>query len=805
MKTENWILFLLVLGTIANLFTLFFFPDSNTKVLISDLLFVFLNAVAVSAVLHTSLQLGSVSKTISRGWFFIALAQFSFLLGDLIWMIYEVFLYIEPYPSLADLFYVLYYPLILYGIFLLPHSKQNRFDQTKRILDALIVLLTASLMLWMYLIDPLISGFAQETMLVKFLTIAYPAGDIALFAALMILIYNYPVDRTNTPFILLILSMVVQIGTDVLFSIQSLSETYMSGGWLDSGWVFGYLFLGVAGVVQTSMNEVTTIEYKITLFSHQRYLSVFINKLRTVIPYSSVVLAYILLVVYESKPNVVNHFTHVLVVGLIIILVMLRQYLVLFENNKLNKKLRDALANVKEKSSTLENTNEILKQEIEYRKQIEQQLSFDALHDALTQLPNRTLFLDRLTHAIDFSRRDVDFAFAVLFLDLDQFKSVNDSLGHSVGDELLIQFVARINECLRKSDTFARMGGDEFAVLLEDHDAKIESIEVSNRIQQLLQRPFTILGQDFYVSASIGIVNEEIGEYENAESILRDADIAMYHAKELGKAQYQIFNTPLRSEMLSKIKLETQVRTSLIEKRFTLHYQPIFSIADGHLVGFEALVRWDHPQYGLLYPPDFLAIAESSGLILELGEWVLFEACRQMKQWIDEHPQAASLSMSVNLSGRQLNQTNLLQTLKNTLKQTALPARNLHLEITETVLIENQAHAVKLFDELHTLGIELQIDDFGSGYSSIGYLQRFPIDTIKIDKCFIQDLGIDYKGTQIVLSMIKIANDLGMKIIAEGIETKVQLDQLKTLACQYGQGYLLSKPLPPQNIVEFLI
>lgn len=807
LKTENWVLFLLVLGTIANLSILLFVSDSDFKIWISDLLFVILNATAVIALLYASIKLNPVAHTISRAWLFIVLAQISFLLGDLLWMIYEAVLHIEPYPSLADLFYILYYPLVLGGIFLLPRHKQNRFAQIRRVLDALIVLLTSSLMLWIYLIDPLVSDLAQETTLVKFLTIAYPAGDIVLLAALIILIYNYPEEQSCSPFIFLILSMVVQIGTDILFSIQSLSESYTSGDWLDIGWVFGYFFIGLAGVVQTKMcgSSLKVDSDKTFPFFRRWHFSDFMNKLSIGMPYFSVVLAYILLVVYESNPTSTNHFTHVLVVGVVIMLVMVRQHLVLLENDKLNQELLAALADVREKSSSLEDTNGILKQEIDHRKQVERQLSFDALHDALTKLPNRTLFLDRLTHAIDFSKRNTDFAFAVLFLDLDQFKSVNDSLGHTIGDELLIQFASRIKECLRKSDTFARMGGDEFAILLEDQNAKIESVDVSNRVQKMLLDPFTILGQDFYMTVSIGIVNEKIRDYENAESILRDADIAMYHAKDLGKAQYQIFNTPLRTEMLSKIKLENQIRTSLNEKRFTLHYQPIYSIIDDHLVGFEALVRWDHPQYGLLYPADFLAIAENSGLILELGEWVLYEACHQMKQWIEQYPLVRSLSISVNLSGRQLNQTNLVRTLKNTLKKTALPAKNLHLEITETALIENQAHAAKLFDDLHAMGIELQIDDFGSGYSSIGYLRHFPVDTIKIDKCFVQDLGSDYKGTQIVLSMIKIANDLGMKIIAEGIETKVQLDQLKTLSCQYGQGYLLSKPLPPQDIAELLV
>lgn len=798
------ILLFLLLGTFINLYILFFIPFVDEKILVSDISFVVLNIFSVVALLIASSRSKKTSRTVSHAWLFIALAELSFVIGDLLWLIYEGILHIEPYPSIADLFYLVYYPFLLYGIFLFPRENKNKFDQTKKWLDALIVLLTTSLLLWVYLIDPLVSDLGNETILIKFLAIAYPAGDLVLFASLLILIYNYPQDKTNTPLIFLIASIVVQIVTDILFSVQTLADVYVSGGWLDSGWILGYLFLGVAGVIQSKADEATS--GKSMLFYFQKLpFSKYIEKAWVSLPYITVVLSYVFLVVYEVRGNSSNHLFHVLVVGIIILLVMIRQYLVIFENDELNNQLEDALSELREKSSILEKTNDELKREVDLRKRTEEQLSFDALHDSLTQLPNRTLFLDRLNHAFDFTKRNKECAFSVLFLDIDNFKSINDSMGHFVGNELLIQFASRIKECLRKSDTFARLGGDEFVILLEDQVARAESIEVSNRIQDLLKKPFEITNQEFYITTSIGIVNEETDKYENAEDILRDADIAMYHAKELGKAQYQIFNAPLRTEMLSRIKLESQMRSALYERRFSLHYQPIFSIENDKLVGFEALIRWDHPQYGLLYPADFLSLAENSDLIVHIGEWVLSEACAQMKRWINKFPKNQDLTISVNLSGKQLKQKNLVNILRNVLSATELPAKNLHLEITETAMIENQEFASKTLSELHELGIEIQIDDFGAGYSSIGYLQRFPVDTIKIDKCFIQDLGINYKGTQIVLSMIQIANDLGIKIIAEGIETTNQLEKLKTLSCQYGQGFLFSKPLPPQNLEELLI
>ncbi len=733
-----------------------------------------------------------------------ALAQLSFLIGDVLWLIYEGILHIEPYPSLADLFYVVYYPLLLYGIFLFPRENKSKFDQTKRWLDAFIILLTTSMILWVYLIDPLVSDLGDATLLVKILTIAYPAGDIVLCAALLILSYNYPQDETNTPFVFLIASIVVQIVADILFSIQTLAGTYVSGGWVDSGWVLSYLFLGVAAVIQSKVAEIPS-DKNVLIYLHKLPLSKYIEKAGESLPYIAVVLSYVFLIVYEICGNPDDHLFHILVVGITILLVMIRQHLVRIENNELNYRLGNTLSELQQNSFVLETTNVQLKQEIILRKRTEEQLSFDALHDSLTQLPNRNLLLDRLNHAIVVSKRKKECVFSVLFLDIDHFKSINDSMGHFIGDKLLIQFAARIKECLRKSDTFARLGGDEFAILLEDQVNEVESVEISKRIQNLLKEPFKIANQDFYITTSIGIVNEKTEKYETADDILRDADIAMYHAKELGKAQYQIFNAPLRTEMLSKIKLESQMRIALNDHKFTLHYQPIISIKIDKLVGFEALIRWDHPQYGLLFPADFLSIAENSGLIVEIGEWVLFEACAQMKNWIDRYPKTQDLSMSVNLSGRQIKQTDLVDTLENVLRTTGLPAKNLHLEITETAMIENQELASKVFHDLSNMGLELQIDDFGSGYSTIGYLHQFPVDAIKIDRCFIQDLGIDYKGTQIVLSMIKMANDLGIQIVAEGIETTNQLEKLKALPCQYGQGFLFSKPLPAQNLEELLV
>lgn len=798
----GFLLYALMFMAAANLIIIFFYRLHN-KVFISDLLFIILNALSVTAVIFAAAYSRAESKKISSAWYCIAIAQLSFVIGDVLWFIFEAVLKIEPFPSLADLFYMLYYPLILIGIFLFPRVKTSKLELTKNRIDLILILFSFGLILWFFLLSPFVSGLGEEPFLIKFLSLAYPAGDLVLFVALLVLIYNYPKEKEQSALFFLIFSIFIQIIADIIFSYQSLVGSYVSATWVDSGWVFGYLFLGFAGIIRSGAG--IEIRRSNILNSLQKIsLSKYINKIQKYLPYFFIGSSYAYLIFYTLNEIPGKFINLLVVIGVVIFLSLIRQHLVIVENEKLNNELEGTLSNLAAKSTQLEKTNEDLRHEIIERKKVEEQLSFDALHDGLTKLPNRTLLLDRLNHAMEISKRNGDYSFSVLFIDLDQFKNVNDTLGHSIGDELLISFTARVKKCIRNSDTFARLGGDEFAILLEDHETKNKAVDVANRIQKNQYEPYLLCGQKFFVTASIGIVNDISETYDSAEAILRDADIAMYRAKELGKAQYQIFSTPLRSAMLSRITLESQMRSALSEKNFVIHYQPIYTLENNSLIGFEALLRWNHPQLGLLMPADFLSIAESSGMIIEIGNWVLVEACAQMKKWIDRSPEFRGLSVNVNFSGKQFVQSNFVERVKEALRVTGLPSRCLHLEITETILIENQDMAVKIFKELHKMGIELQIDDFGSGYSSMGYLQRFPVDAVKIDGMFIKDVEKSNKGAQIVQTMIKMASDLGMKIIAEGIETNMQLQKLKTMACDYGQGFYLSYPMPTEKIEELL-
>jgi len=441
--------------------------------------------------------------------------------------------------------------------------------------------------------------------------------------------------------------------------------------------------------------------------------------------------------------------------------------------------------------------------DISDRKQVEQQLVHDAFHDALTGLPNRAMFLERVSTALKRIKRYPHQLFAVLFLDVDRFKIVNDSMGPVMGDRLLIAIADKLNQCLRSTDMVARLGGDEFSILLEDIKDIKDATKVADRILELLGSPFTLNGYEVVTTASIGIAMLSPA-YEQPEQVLRDADIAMYRAKRAGKARYEIFDKVMYSYALGLLQLENDLRRAIEKREFKLHYQPITSLVSASLTGFEALVRWHHPEKGMVSPVEFIPIAEETGLIVPLGEWVLREACQQMKQWQDQFSWVAPLKMSVNLSAKQLREKQLIQKIDDILLETNLNPNCLKLEITESVLMENTEVVAKILWQLRSRNIELSLDDFGTGYSSLSYLHSFPVNTVKIDRSFVSRMNDNEENSEIVKAIVTLAHTLGMDAVAEGIETSEQLAQLKSLACEQGQGYFFSKPLDSQAATELL-
>lgn len=444
-----------------------------------------------------------------------------------------------------------------------------------------------------------------------------------------------------------------------------------------------------------------------------------------------------------------------------------------------------------------------VQQELNERKRAEEQLTHNAFHDALTGLPNRALFMDRLGHALERAKRHPESFFAVLFLDLDRFKVVNDSLGHAIGDQLLIESARRLTQCVRIEDTVARLGGDEFVILLDGIHDNVDAMLIADRIQQALASSFEFDPHHIFISVSIGIVQSATG-YECAEDVLRDADVAMYRAKTLGRGRYEVFDTEMHDRAMTRLELESDLRRAVEQSEFTIYYQPIISFATNRIAGFEALVRWRHPIRGLVAPAEFIPMAEETGLIIPIGQWVLQEACRQMREWQTQFAQESPLTISVNFSTKQFTQTNLVEKIATTLHETGLSAQSLKLELTESLIVEDMQAVAIMLDQLRALGVQVQIDDFGTGYSSLGYLHRLPIDTLKIDRTFINRMGVNGNGPEIVRTILALAHDMGMKVIAEGVETMEQVSKLKNMECEYGQGYYFTQPLDSLTASEWI-
>jgi diguanylate cyclase (GGDEF)-like protein len=432
-----------------------------------------------------------------------------------------------------------------------------------------------------------------------------------------------------------------------------------------------------------------------------------------------------------------------------------------------------------------------------------EQLVYETCHDKLTGLPNRTLFVDRLEQTIRNSRRRKDALFAVTLLDLDRFRAVNVGLGHRAGDRLIIEMARRLEACLRGGDTVARIGGDEFVILLQEIEDVTDTVRVAERIKEALAVPVNLHGQQVCISASMGIVLSDPG-YDQPEDMLRDADIALHRAQSSGTAHHEVFDRAMHERAVARLQLENDLRLAVEREEFRVHYQPIVSLVTGRIMGLEALVRWQHPKQGLVPPMEFIPLAEETGLIVPMGFWVLREACGQMRDGLSKFSTDAPLLLSVNLSARQFSQPDLVDQIQRILRESGVEAGSMMLEITESVVMEHAESAAAALTQLKTVGVQLSIDDFGTGYSSLSCLHSYPIDSLKIDRSFVGKMGMDTKNMEIVRTIVALAENLGMHVTAEGIETAEQLAQLRGLQCECGQGYLFSKPLEADAIEQLL-
>ena len=437
------------------------------------------------------------------------------------------------------------------------------------------------------------------------------------------------------------------------------------------------------------------------------------------------------------------------------------------------------------------------------RKKMEAQLRHDSLHDALTHLPNRTFFLAQLNHAIAHNSRNRKYSFAVLYLDLDRFKDINDTLGHLVGDKLLLELAKRLRVCMRTTDTISRIGGDEFAILFEDIQPAHGLTDLCTRLLKTINQPFFIQKNEISISGSIGVVISDVA-YTNPEEYLRDADIAMYSAKNQGRARFNIFNVSMRTSVMKRMEIENNLRKAVKNGEFFLVYQPIFNLSDHHLTGLEVLLRWQQPDCGLIPPLEFIPIAENIGIIHTIGHWVLQNACTQMRRWQTKHPEFGNLKLNINVSAIQLLRDDFPNEVKAVIKHSKLDPNCLVLEITETAFINDQEIASRQVEALKAMGIQIHLDDFGTGYSSLSFINLFQVDGLKIERQFINSLD-QSKQAELVRAVLALGENIGLEIIAEGIETQAQLDFLKDNGCLQGQGYLYSKPLPTNDVSSFCL
>ena len=442
-----------------------------------------------------------------------------------------------------------------------------------------------------------------------------------------------------------------------------------------------------------------------------------------------------------------------------------------------------------------------LRKEVSARRRAEKLLVAATSRDGLTGLPNRLLFLQRVERGLAGSRKS-KLPIAVLFVDCDRFKLVNDTFGHLVGDLLLVEVAERIKACLRSVDELARIGGDEFAILLSEGHERAIATNIAQRIAKTFTAPFKIEGEELYLTASIGIALSVTGD-ESAEDLLRDADIAMFHAKHIGKQHYEIFTTELRDRLMRRRLLDTELRRALERSELSVAYQPIVRLDTGALEGFEALVRWQHAELGFISPQELIAVAEESSLIVDVGDWILREACEELSRW-QAFPHSETLTISVNVSTKQLVDERFTRRVCDALMQSGLRAERLHLEITESSLMMDSGLASSLLRELAAIGVHSHVDDFGTGYSSLTYLQQFPVAVLKIDRSFVSGNGDGIANPAIVKTIISLAAHLSLRVVAEGVETMEQERELRELGCTYGQGYYYAKPLQGEALVDYL-
>ncbi|HVH65448.1 MAG TPA: EAL domain-containing protein [Candidatus Acidoferrum sp.] len=815
-------------------------------------------------------------------WALIAASAFCWATGEVAWSYYELVRKITtPFPSFADLGYLLAVPFAIAGVLFFPSATSRATSLARTVLDGLLIAGSLLIVSWSTVLAAVYQT-ASENTLTKLISLAYPAGDVVIGTMLVIVAMRVP-RAIRLPLFLLAGGLISNLLADSSFAYFTATNTYGSGNPVDAGWAAGYLLIAIAGWYGATTPELAAVAPGPP------------GRIGLLLPYAPVAVGALVAGIDELRPGDLDQIVFWTLLA-IVALVVLRQFLTLTDNLALNRQLEANAADLKKGQehfrSLVQNSSDLITlirrdgtiqyqsasierilgytdqrligtpfgdlvhsddrtqmlrkveeavniagpplavecrlrredgsycpaevtitnllelpsvrglvlntRDISERKALEEKLTHQAFHDSLTNLPNRAAFRISLDHALTGEQR-----IAVLFLDLDDFKSVNDTLGHEVGDQLLAAVGARIASTLRPGDTVARLGGDEFAILLRSVEDERTATRVADRITRQLTATFSIAGRELSIHASIGIAGLVSGQ-EAADDLIRNADVAMYIAKSKGKARFFEYDPSLARVTVDRMELEHDLEIAISEKQFVVHYQPVIMLESGAVHSLEALARWNHPKRGLLYPAEFIGIAEQTGKITDLGRIVIQQATRAARRWQVRYPATPQLQVSVNLSGRQLQQPDLVAEVMAAADDAGLEPQSLILELTESVLLADHEAAVRMLQELRSLGVRLALDDFGTGYSSLGHLRDFPVDIIKMDRSFVAGIGTGIADGAILRAIIGLANSLSLMTIGEGVEKPEQLAALNAMGCQAGQGFYFAKPLDHDAMDDLL-
>ena len=697
-------------------------------------------------------------------WYLFAAGQLSFVAGDFLFTLYEAYLRIEPFPSVADVFYLAGYPLWGTGLWLLIRRRTPGRDIASA-LDAAIVTTAIGMIAWAYLVTPSAEGGSFD--IGTAVSVAYPLGCILLLGFFARLLTGP--GKRNTAFHLIGAGLFLTLAADAWYSVAVMEGTYSSGHIMDAGWLLAYVAWGAAAL-HPSMIEVARR-------APQRDET--LTTTRLVVLTGAALMAPGFLVFDAATGRTIH--ASLIATGSVILfmLVVLR--------------LAGVTREIQTKAAELDAQGKGLRAALEARELLEQQLRHQAFHDPLTNLPNRWLFADRLDHAIARQRRTGQ-GIAVIFVDLDDFKNINDTLGHAAGDQLLITVATRLLSCLREPDTAARFGGDEFAILLDGIERLGDIDGIGARVAEIFDTPFRVGDSEFSLHSSIGAAVCE--DPITADEVMRRADIAMYIAKAQPAKRYIIFDEASHGGVVKRRELQGRLNEALARGELKPYFQPIVDLMSGKLLGVEALVRWEHPARGLVPPDEFIPLAEETGLIIDIDRLVIEQSCDQVARWQRELPDCGDLVASVNVAVADIQQARFVEQIKEILDQAQLAPEHLTLEITERSLLRDVEGTIDRIQQLRGMGAQIAIDDFGTGYSSLSYLQRFPIDILKIDRSFVESVTGDVEDSALAKAVIKLGQILRAIAHAEGIETKAQAERLIQLGCFIGQGFYFSKALP---------